>query len=114
MCICATSICGCLLTEKIHQMQQTQRVLQFLMKLNYQFSTIRGSIPMMSPLPSVTQAYRMVAQEENHKEISQSNHIDNLAFVTDRRFNQCQGHAQSNQGTKSQVSYQLQRPNLYN
>ncbi|XP_074374270.1 uncharacterized protein LOC141714664 [Apium graveolens] len=79
VCVCPTTACTCNLTGKIHQMQQTQRVLQFLMKLNDRFSAVRANILMMNPLPSLTQAYRIVAQEETHKEISQNTAVDSLA-----------------------------------
>lgn len=66
-------------------MQEDQRVLQFLMKLNDNFSTVRANILMMTPLINVTQAYRIVAQEENHKQISQQVSIEVLAFAADKR-----------------------------
>ncbi|XP_074347399.1 uncharacterized protein LOC141686253 [Apium graveolens] len=67
-------------------MQEEQRVLQFFMKLNDNFSAIRGNILMMTPMLTVTQAYRLVAQEENHKEmINQVSQSDTMAFVADRR-----------------------------
>lgn len=44
---------------------------------------------MMHPLPSISQVYRLFAQEERHKEISQlTTQTDAMAFVADkRRFN---------------------------
>ncbi|XP_074343831.1 uncharacterized protein LOC141683044 [Apium graveolens] len=94
VCVCPTTTCTCNLTGKIHQMQQTQRVLQFLMKLNDHFSAVRANILMMNPLPSLTQAYRIVAQEETHKEISQNTAVDSLAFATERKYHS-QGQAQT-------------------
>ncbi|KAL8093307.1 hypothetical protein AgCh_035258 [Apium graveolens] len=84
---CTCDKCTCLLSRRMKQMQQNHRVLQFLMKLNDQFSMIRANILMMVPLPDLTQVYRMVAQEETHKEFYQ-NQNETLAFVADkRRFN---------------------------
>lgn len=51
-------------------MQEEQRVLQFLMKLNDNFSSIRSNILMMTLLLTVTQNYSLVVQKENHKDIS--------------------------------------------
>ncbi|XP_074374803.1 uncharacterized protein LOC141715227 [Apium graveolens] len=55
------------------------------MKLNGQYSTVRGNILMMYPLPNVSQAYRLFAKEERHKDVSQiSTQIESLAFVANR------------------------------
>lgn len=82
---CTCEKCSCKITGRIQKMQQEQRVLQFFMKLNDNFSAVRGNILMMTPMLNVTQAYRLVAQEENHKEMSQQvNQTDTLAFVADR------------------------------
>ncbi|XP_074351993.1 uncharacterized protein LOC141691152 [Apium graveolens] len=83
---CTCEKCSCNLTGRIQKIQQEQRVLQFLMKLNDNFSAVRGNILMMTPMLNVTHAYRLVAQEENHKEMSQQvTQTDTLAFVADKR-----------------------------
>ncbi|XP_057543533.1 uncharacterized protein LOC130821771 [Amaranthus tricolor] len=56
--------CICNLTQKIHKMQQEQRLIQFLMKLSDDFSNVRSNVLMMQPLPSVNQAYRLLVQEQ--------------------------------------------------
>lgn len=41
---------------------------------------------MIQPLPSVSQAYTLVAQEENHKDLSQlSLTTDNMDFIAEKR-----------------------------
>lgn len=109
--VCNCEKCTCNMTGRIQKMQQDQRVLQFLMKLNDNFSTVRGNILMMTPLLNVTQAYRLVAQEENHKEIShQANQNDNHAFVADRRrFNDNYSGAKYQQQNQTQTSSNYQR-----
>ena len=64
-CIC--NQCTCNLTKKIFKQQQDLRLMQFLMKLNDEFGAVRGNILMMNPLPNLTQAYRLLMQEERHK-----------------------------------------------
>lgn len=82
---CACTTCTCNLGQKFLQKQQEQRLLQFLLKLNDKFSAVRGHIMLMVPLPTVSQAYRLIAQEESHKDISQiSSNIENLAFVAEK------------------------------
>ncbi|XP_074382101.1 uncharacterized protein LOC141724010 [Apium graveolens] len=79
-------LCTCNLTQRIVQKQQEQRMLQLMMKLNDQFADVRANILMMYPMPNVSQAYRLFAQEERHKEISNlSNQTEAMAFYSDRR-----------------------------
>ena len=61
---CTCNQCTCNLTQKIHKMQQEQRLIQFLMKLSDDFSNVRSNVLMMQPLPSVNQAYRLLVQEQ--------------------------------------------------
>lgn len=61
------------------------------MKLNDQFAMVRENFPMMVPLPDLTQVFRMIAQEESHKDYNQtSNQGDNLVFIADKRKFQSQ------------------------
>lgn len=82
---CTCDKCVCDLTQKVKQKKQEERVLQFLMKLNEQYSTVRGHILMMQPLPNISQAYRLIVQEENHKDMSQNSQAENMAFLADKR-----------------------------
>lgn len=43
------------------------------MKLNDGFEVVRGSILMLNPLPSISHAYRLLMQEEKHKQLYQPN-----------------------------------------
>lgn len=57
-----------------------------MMKLSEQFATIRGNMLMMQSLPKVTEAYRMFAQEEKCKEISQmTSNTKLMAFLANRK-----------------------------
>ncbi|XP_056692751.1 uncharacterized protein [Spinacia oleracea] len=86
---CTCNNCTCNVTKKFFQRQQEKMVMQFMMKLNDQFATIRGNVLMVPTLPKVSEAYRLFAQEERHKEVSQaSNQVETLAFAAEkRRFN---------------------------
>ncbi|XP_021723133.1 uncharacterized protein LOC110690580 [Chenopodium quinoa] len=82
---CTCNNCTCNLTKKIYQRQQEKMVLQFMMKLNDQYATIRGNLLMMQTLPKVTEAFRLFAQEERHKELSNiANHSDSLALASNK------------------------------
>lgn len=84
---CTCNLCTCNLTQKIQQRQQEQRLIQFMMKLNDSFAAVRAHVLMMHPLPNVSQAFRLFAQEENHKELGQGHQVESMAFMADRRFN---------------------------
>lgn len=86
---CTCRKCTCNVTQKVLQMQQDQRLLQFMMKLNEKFSTVRGNILMQQPLPSLSNEFIVFCQEERHQELSQATitQTDSLAFVADGKRN---------------------------
>ncbi|KAH0650486.1 hypothetical protein KY284_030398 [Solanum tuberosum] len=95
-----------------HLMQQ--RLLQFLIGLNESFAQVRSSILLNSNVPSVNQAYAMAIQEENQRQLdntdSGSEPLTMLAGrnsnVSNNLFhNQVSGRASHNQ---SQVHHQGQ------
>ncbi|KAL2895430.1 Anthranilate phosphoribosyltransferase [Bienertia sinuspersici] len=58
---CTCNNCTCGLTKRIFQRHQEKLLVQFIMKLNEQYASIRGNILMMSPVPKVSEAYRLFA-----------------------------------------------------
>ncbi|XP_056697409.1 uncharacterized protein [Spinacia oleracea] len=83
---CTSNLCTCNVTQRIFKMQQEQRLMQFLMKLGEHLVVTRGSLLMMQPLPTISHAYRIVAQEERQREISAiSQQHESHAFGADRR-----------------------------
>ncbi|XP_074374761.1 uncharacterized protein LOC141715181 [Apium graveolens] len=90
---CTCKLCTCNLTQRIHDRQQDQKLLQFMMKLNDSFAAVRANILMMYSSPNVSAAYRLFAQEERHKEISHlGNQTEAMAFMANaRRFNNSGG-----------------------
>lgn len=56
-----------------------------MMKLHDTFSAVRGNILMSQPLPKLSQAYRIFAHEEIHKELKQIfENTESLAFMADK------------------------------
>ncbi|XP_021770436.1 uncharacterized protein LOC110734579 [Chenopodium quinoa] len=83
-CTCNNYTCN--LTKKIFERHQAKMVIQFMMKLSDKFGKIRGNMLMMPTLPKITEAYRMFAQEEKHREIAQlSNNPESMAFLAEKR-----------------------------
>src|SRR5688572_6232161 len=62
------SSCG--LTKKVLKLQQDQRLMSFIMKVEDQYSSIKTNILMLPELPHVFTTYRMVYQEQKHKELT--------------------------------------------
>lgn len=70
---CTCNLCTCSLTKKISEKQQEQRLIQLMMKLNENYSTVRGYVLMMQLMPTLSQVFRLFTQEERHKELSHIN-----------------------------------------
>ncbi|XP_075473458.1 uncharacterized protein LOC142504488 [Primulina tabacum] len=61
--------CDCPNSRAYAEHEQQQRLIQFLMGLNDNYSSIRSQILLMNPLPSVSQAYSLICQEEAHRNV---------------------------------------------
>lgn len=59
----------------MYKAEQDRRLIQFLMGLNEVYTVVRGSIPMMIPLPNVAQAFSLLVQDEKQREIKPSNQM---------------------------------------
>ncbi|KAH0676085.1 hypothetical protein KY285_023886 [Solanum tuberosum] len=61
--------CSCGAKEKNIKSKQDERLVQFLMGLNNSYCAPRGNILMISPLPSIPNAYALLMQEEKQREV---------------------------------------------
>lgn len=57
--------CSCDSSTTYIAIDQQQKLLQFLMGLNDSYTAIRSQILMINPLPSVSQAFAIISQEES-------------------------------------------------
>lgn len=87
-------------------MQQNNRVISFLMRLDKKYSQVRSNMLMMQELLISAQAYNILLQEEKHLEISASNNEENdsLACKVEKRKFQEKGrsHNEYNKSKKTQ------------
>ncbi|XP_057526521.1 uncharacterized protein LOC130805753 [Amaranthus tricolor] len=85
--VCECNGCSCGLTKKVLKLQQDKTLMSFLMKADEQYSPIKTTIFLLPVLPSVSTAYRMLQQEERHKELSKMNVVNNdtMAFAANKR-----------------------------
>ena len=60
---------------------QEQNMIHFLMGLNDSCTSVRGSLLMMSPLPSLGQTYSLLIQEERQRQVKNAGH-----FLSDSAF----------------------------
>ncbi|KAK9664005.1 hypothetical protein RND81_14G013000 [Saponaria officinalis] len=61
--------CTCGATEKQTKFREDQKVIQFLMGLNEDYSIMRGTILMQNPPPKLSIVYNNLIQEERQREI---------------------------------------------
>ncbi|GKV17622.1 hypothetical protein SLEP1_g28100 [Rubroshorea leprosula] len=64
--------CTCGATKEFTKARETEKVHQFLMGLNENFSTMRSQILNMEPLPSLNKVYSMATKEEKQQMVSTS------------------------------------------
>lgn len=69
---CTCNSCTCSVNVKLDAQDQDVQLSQFLMGLNEQYTAIRGQILLMKPLPSISQCYSLLLQEENQRSMSGS------------------------------------------
>ncbi|XP_074334135.1 uncharacterized protein LOC141671716 [Apium graveolens] len=85
---CECAQCTCNITQKVLKLQQDQRLMFFLMKMSNEFANVRSHILMMDTLPTLQQVYRMLLQEQRHKEISKLTVQEPVAFAGQNNFRQ--------------------------
>ncbi|XP_010327377.1 uncharacterized protein [Solanum lycopersicum] len=67
--------CTCSRSKEFFEQSQHQRMLQFLMGLNDNYSQARSQIMLMSQLPSINQDYAMVNQDESQRMVAGSSRV---------------------------------------
>lgn len=78
----ATPFCGAM--KQLTDFQNQDYAMKFLMGLNDFYSHIRGQILLLEPLPSITEVFSLIVQEERQREISSGDSHSNevAAFFT--------------------------------
>ncbi|CAL2260003.1 unnamed protein product [Prunus armeniaca] len=66
-------VCDCEGLKKLVEREEKERVMQFLMGLNDSYSTVRGSIRMMNPLPDTRKVHGLILQHERQMEVTNRN-----------------------------------------
>ena len=66
-------------------MQQSNRLISFLMRLDKKYCQDRSNMLMMADLPTSAQAYKILLQEETHLELSTAETNESLAYKVEKR-----------------------------
>ncbi|KAI5350419.1 hypothetical protein L3X38_003310 [Prunus dulcis] len=93
--------CTCAGLKELAEREEKERVMQFLMGLNDSYSTIRGSILMMNPLPDTRRVHGLILQHERQMD------------VASRRDLGMNSHAMQVQRTPAPPSFNKQSSNTY-
>lgn len=97
-CVHCSCTCSCGGKAKSLKSYQDGRLIQFLMGLYEAYSSVKSNILMMSPLPTVNQAYSLLIQNGKQREIHVTQHPGESAFFTTNKFgNQIRGKFESKQ-----------------
>ncbi|XP_039121731.1 uncharacterized protein LOC120258408 [Dioscorea cayenensis subsp. rotundata] len=62
--------CACGVMEKFMELEMKNKLMQFLMRLNDDYESVRNHILSMDPLPSINRAYYLVQQVETQKQVT--------------------------------------------
>ncbi|XP_023738657.1 uncharacterized protein LOC111886631 [Lactuca sativa] len=66
---CTCSGCSCALGKRFSELKEKEKIYEFLMGLDADFSIIRTQILAMKPTPSLTAIYHLVAEDEQQRAI---------------------------------------------
>ncbi|XP_024969741.1 uncharacterized protein LOC112509104 [Cynara cardunculus var. scolymus] len=72
---CSCNKCTCELDKKIMEHLEKERLYEFLLGLDNEFSVIKTQILATKPIPTLGVAYHMVAEDERHRIISNENRV---------------------------------------
>ncbi|VFR00717.1 unnamed protein product [Cuscuta campestris] len=94
---CSCGGCTCQIGKKLVELHEKERLYEFLMGLDMEFAVIRTQILAIKPLPSLSNAYHLVSEDEKQRQVATSRNSNSSqevaafqAFVPTRRDTQQQ------------------------
>ncbi|XP_031499152.1 uncharacterized protein LOC116263554 [Nymphaea colorata] len=79
--------CECGAMRKAHDIQEHDRLIQFLMRLNESYGAIRSQILLMDPVPNTSKAYALLVQEECQRDLHVPLQSDNISAAIVKKQN---------------------------
>ena len=67
---CSCAGCKCGISKRLTELRDKERLYEFLLGLDSELSTIRTQILAMKPIPTLGEAYHLVAEDEQQRAIS--------------------------------------------
>ncbi|XP_056864308.1 uncharacterized protein LOC130511370 [Raphanus sativus] len=80
--VCTCGKCECDAAALWEKIQHRSRVTKFLMGLNESYEQTRRHILMLKPIPTIEEAFNIVAQDERQRTLRPATAVDNVAFQT--------------------------------
>ncbi|KAM0044971.1 putative RNA-directed DNA polymerase [Helianthus debilis subsp. tardiflorus] len=79
---CSCNGCKCEVGKRLTQLKEKERLYEFLLGLDSAFAVIRTQILAMKPTPSLSNAYHMVAEDEQQRNVATGKKIatESVAF----------------------------------
>lgn len=84
--VCTCGRCECNAAVLWEKLQQRGRVTKFLMGLNETYEQTRRHILMLKPIPTIEEAYNIVAQDEKQRSVKPVVKSENVIFQTSGNF----------------------------
>ncbi|GJX20171.1 pyridoxal 5'-phosphate synthase-like subunit PDX1.2 [Tanacetum coccineum] len=91
--------CTCDVFGKVLLRDSNSKLIQFLMKLNDDYESVRSQILAMDPLPAVNKAYYIVQQIEKQKQVT-NNYFEPNAFFANLNNKGANSGRKDNRGSK--------------
>ena len=107
---CVCNDCTCRITSKLLHIQEEKRLIIFLMKFSSSFTQVRSSLLMQYPMPAISHAYRLLIQEEQHRQYSEFTTETPQAFLGNNRSNQSYRPPHYHNSTKGDPSRKCNTP----
>ncbi|XP_023734446.1 uncharacterized protein LOC111882319 [Lactuca sativa] len=67
---CSCAGCKCGISKRLTELRDKERLYKFVLGLDNEFSTIRTKILAMKPIPTLGEAYHLVAEDEQQRAVS--------------------------------------------
>ncbi|GKF59879.1 hypothetical protein Tco_0176665 [Tanacetum coccineum] len=74
--------CTCVVFDKFLERDSHLKLIQFLMKLNNVYESVKSQILAMDPLPNVNKAYYIVQQIEKQRQVTNHSFDPSAFFAT--------------------------------
>ncbi|KAJ0593270.1 putative retrotransposon Copia-like protein [Helianthus annuus] len=107
---CTCNGCKCEVGKKLAKLKEKEQLYEFLLGLDDEFAVIRTQILAMQPMPTLSNVYHIVAEDEQQRNVAtkKKTTIEAVAFQTSQG-NRKEGHVQKKPWQKNEKSGSLNK-----